>query len=92
MIEPVKVVAADLKGGNPASRVLDPDSAQVTAFAQEKRPDKDVCGLVVLDGDHLLWLLLIFGRRCGRRRVSSASAVGVFLKPINFPLSPKTGS
>jgi hypothetical protein len=30
------------------------DSAKVTALAQEKRPDEDVCGLVVLDGDHLL--------------------------------------
>jgi hypothetical protein len=49
MIEPVKVVAADLKGGNPASRVLDPDSAQVAAFAQEKRSDEDVCGLVCGD-------------------------------------------
>ena len=60
MVESVEVVAADLKGGNTAGCVLDPDSAQVTAFAQEKRPDEDVCGLVVLDGDHLLWPVLAF--------------------------------
>lgn len=48
MIEPVKVVAADLKGGNASGRVLDPDPAQVTALAQEERPDEDVRGLVML--------------------------------------------
>lgn len=54
MIKPVEVVATDLKGGNTAGRVLDPDSAQVAAFAQDKGPDEDIRGLVVLDGDHLL--------------------------------------
>lgn len=86
MIKPVKVIAHDLKGGDAAGRVLDPDSAQVTAFAQEKGTDEDVCGLVMLDGDHLLGPLLIFDRRCSRRRISSASAVGVW-SPSIFPLA-----
>ena len=48
MIEPVKIVAADLEGRDPSGRVLDPDPAQVAAFAQEERPDEDVRGLVML--------------------------------------------
>jgi hypothetical protein len=47
MIEPVKIVAADLEGRYPSGRVLDPDAAQVTAFAQEECPDEDVRGLVI---------------------------------------------
>jgi len=55
MIEPVEVVTADLKGGNASGRVLDPDSAQITAFGQDKGPDEDVRGLVILgDRSHLL--------------------------------------
>ena len=54
MIEPVKIVAADLKGGNAPDRILDPDPAQITAFAQEERPDEDVRGLIMLDGYHPL--------------------------------------
>ncbi len=49
MIEPVKVVAADLKGGYASGCVLDPNAAQITAFAQDKRADEDVRGLVVGD-------------------------------------------
>lgn len=48
MIEPIQVVAADLKGGNAPGRVLDPDPAQITALGQEKGPDEDVRGLVML--------------------------------------------
>jgi hypothetical protein len=47
MIEPVEIVAADLKGGNASGRVLDPDPAQITTLAQEKGPDEDVRGLVI---------------------------------------------
>ena len=53
-LQAVKVVAADLKGGDPPGCVLDPDSVQRSAFAQEKGSDIDIRGLVVLDGDHLL--------------------------------------
>lgn len=54
MIEPVKIVAADLKGGNASGRVFDPDSAQITAFAQKEGSNENVRGLVMLgDGDHL---------------------------------------
>jgi len=56
VIEPVQIIAADLKGGNASGRVFDPDPAQITAFTQEERPDEDVRGLVMLDdGDHLLF-------------------------------------
>lgn len=48
MIEPVKIVTADLKGGNTSGRVLDPDPTQITALAQEKGPDEDIRGLVML--------------------------------------------
>lgn len=47
MIEPVKIVAADLKGGNPPRGVLDPDPAQAPSLAQEKCPYEDVRGLVI---------------------------------------------
>jgi len=48
MIQPVKIVAADLKGGYAPGRILDSDPAQVAALAQEERPDEDVRGLVML--------------------------------------------
>ena len=48
MVEPVEIVAADLKGGNTSGRILDPDPAQITAFGQDKGPDEDVRGLVML--------------------------------------------
>jgi len=48
VIEPVQIIAADLKGGNASGRILDPDPAQITAFAQEERTDEDVRGLVML--------------------------------------------
>ena len=47
MIEPVEVVAADLKSGNASGRVLDPDPAQAPAHGQDKGPDEDVRGLVM---------------------------------------------
>jgi len=46
----LQVGAADLKGGNPSGRVLDPDAAQCGALAQEKGADIDVRGLVRGDG------------------------------------------
>jgi len=80
MIEPVEIVAADLKGGNASGRVLDPDSAQVATFGQDECPDEDIRGLVML-GDKSsppfappTW---IFPERYDRRRVSSASRRGV---------------
>jgi hypothetical protein len=42
----LQVGAADLKGGNPSGRVLDPNAAQCGALAQEKGADIDVRGLV----------------------------------------------
>lgn len=86
MIKPVKIVAADLKGRDPAGRVLDPDSAQITTLAQEKRPDEDVRGLVML-GDRSS---PPFARRRGfsRRDMIEEKSLrylaGVFLKPVNF--------
>ena len=53
-VEPVKIVAGNLKGGNTAGRVLDPDPAQVPAMTKQEGPDEDVRSLVMLDGDHLL--------------------------------------
>jgi hypothetical protein len=46
----LQVGAADLKGGDPSGRVLDPDAAQCGALAQEKGADIDVRGLVRGDG------------------------------------------
>jgi hypothetical protein len=46
----LQVGAADLKSGDPSSRVLDPDAAQCGALAQEKGADIDVRGLVRGDG------------------------------------------
>jgi hypothetical protein len=54
LIEPFKVVAGNLKGGDTSGRILDPDSRQVSAVTEQEGPDEDVCCLVVLDGDHLL--------------------------------------
>jgi hypothetical protein len=39
----------------------------------------------VVDGDHLLLPRLIFGRRCGRRRVLRQLLPGLW--PINFSLA-----
>ncbi|MBL0379368.1 MAG: hypothetical protein JKP90_06790 [Desulfofustis sp. PB-SRB1] len=49
-LQPLQVGAADLKSGDPSSRVLDPDAAQCGALAQEKGADIDVRGLVGGDG------------------------------------------
>ena len=79
MIQPVKIVAADLEGRYPSGRVLDPDSAQVASLAQEERPNEDVRGLI-RPGDRSS---PPFDRQCGfsrgdmiGRRVSSASRRG----------------
>ena len=48
MVEPVKVVAADLKGRYASVSVFNPDPGQITAFAQDERAYEDVRGLVVL--------------------------------------------
>ena len=53
-VEPVKIIAADLKGRDPSGCVLDPDAAQVTAFAEEKGTDEDVRGLVMFNVHHPL--------------------------------------
>jgi hypothetical protein len=53
MVKPVKVIPADLKGRDTPRRVLDPDPVQAAALAQEKRADKNVRRLVVLDTNHL---------------------------------------
>ena len=87
MIEPVKIVAADLKGGNAPGRVLDPDPAQITPLGQEKRPDEDVRGLVML-GDKSSPPFVRrrgFFRRDMIEEESLRHLAGVVLKPINFP-------
>ncbi len=48
-LQPVKFVAADLKGGDPPGCILDPDAAQCSALAQEKGSDIDIRGLVCGD-------------------------------------------
>jgi hypothetical protein len=62
--------------------IIEADAGQVAAAGQQIGSQKNIGGLVLLDGDHLLCLLLIFGRRCGRRRGSSAALAGG-LKPVN---------
>jgi hypothetical protein len=47
MIEPVKIVTADLKGRYSSGRVLDPDTPEIAAHAEEKGTDEDVRGLVI---------------------------------------------
>ncbi|MBU4357628.1 MAG: hypothetical protein KJ822_20115 [Proteobacteria bacterium] len=46
-VEPVKIIAADLKGRNSSGRVLDPDPAQVAAHAEKESTDEDIRGLVI---------------------------------------------
>jgi hypothetical protein len=48
MIQPVQILAADLKGRYASGRILDPDPAQVTALTQEECPNEDVRSLVML--------------------------------------------
>jgi len=50
MIQPVQILAADLKGRDSSGRVLDPDAPEVAAHAQEECPDEDVRGFV-MSGD-----------------------------------------
>jgi len=47
MIQPVKIGAADLKGGYPSGRVLDPYASEVAAHAEEESTNEDVRGLVI---------------------------------------------
>jgi len=54
LIEPVKIIAADLKGGDSPGSVLDPNPAQITTLAQEECPDEDVRGLVAFYDHHPL--------------------------------------
>jgi len=87
LIEPVKIIAADLKGGDPPGRVLDPDPAQITALAQEKGPDEDVRGLIML-GDKSSPPCVRrhgFSRGDTIEEESLRHLAGVFRKPINFP-------
>jgi len=75
LVELMQVFARDLEGGYHA--LVEADAGQVPAVTEQECPHEDVCGLVVLDWNHLLLPRLIFGGRCGRRRVSSASLAGV---------------
>jgi hypothetical protein len=54
LIEPVKIIAADLKGDESPGCILDPEPAQIFALAQEECPDEDVRGLVAFYDQHLL--------------------------------------
>ncbi len=66
--------------------VIEIYAGQVSAVGKQECSEKDICSLVVLDWDHLLGSKeLIFGRRCGRKRVSASLAGG--LEPINFSLA-----
>jgi hypothetical protein len=56
LLQPVKVGAADLKGGDPPGCILDPDAAQCSALAQEKGSDIDIRGLVCGDRSSPPWL------------------------------------
>ncbi len=50
-ILPVKqfqILTGDFKDGNTALRVRDPDPAKASAFGQDKCPNEDVRGLVML--------------------------------------------
>ena len=76
LVELMQVFARDLEGGYHA--LVEADAGQVPAVTEQECPHEDVCGLVVLDWNHLLLPRLIFGGRCGRRRVSSASLAGVW--------------
>ena len=49
LLQAVKVIAADLKGGYAPGCVLDPDAVQGSALAQEKGSDIDIRGLVCGD-------------------------------------------
>ena len=55
LVLPVKLmdaVAGDHEGGDHA--IVEADAGQVAAVAEQERPQEDIRGLVVLDGDHLL--------------------------------------
>jgi hypothetical protein len=45
-VEPVKIIAADLKGRDPSGSILDPDPAQITAHTQEECPDENIRGFI----------------------------------------------
>lgn len=51
-VELVQVFACDLEGGY--HPLVEADARQVAAVTEQERPQEDVCGLVVLDWDHLL--------------------------------------
>lgn len=58
--------------------IIETDAGEVAAAGEQIGAQEDIRGLILLDGDHLLdYKKLIFGRRCGRRRGSSAALAGV---------------
>jgi hypothetical protein len=81
MVELIEIGAREHEGGYLI--IVEVDAGEVAAAGQQIGSQEDIGGLVLLDGDHLLDdKKLIFGRRCGRRRVSSAALAGG-LGPIN---------
>ncbi|MCP3955825.1 MAG: hypothetical protein GY697_26955 [Desulfobacterales bacterium] len=63
--------------------IIEADAGQVSAVGKQERSHKDIRGLVVLDRDHLLGFKeLIFGRRCGRKRVLR-HLFAVVLEPLS---------
>jgi hypothetical protein len=51
-IELVDAVAGNNEGGY--HPIIEADTGQIAAVAEQERPQEDICGLVVLDGNHLL--------------------------------------
>jgi hypothetical protein len=81
MVELIEIGAREHEGGY--LLFIKVDTGEVAAAGQQIGSQEDIGGLVLLDGNHLLdYKKLIFGRRCGRRRVSSAALAGG-LEPIN---------
>jgi hypothetical protein len=77
MVELIEINACEHEGGY--LLFIKVDAGEVAAAGKQIGSQENIGGLVLLDGDHLLDdKKLIFGRRCGRRRVSSAALAGVW--------------
>ncbi len=75
MVELVEINTREHEGGYLI--IVEVDAGEVAAAGQQIGSQENIGGLVLLDRDHLLdYKKLIFGRRCGRRRVSSAALAG----------------
>jgi len=76
MIELIQICTGEHEGCY--LTIIEADAGQIAAAGQQIGTQEDIRSLILLDGDHLLdCKKLIFGRRCGRRRGSSAALAGV---------------